>query len=494
MATNENFNEKAYVNKVGQTLYTVIAGVLTLAYVVETADHRRTIGQFIALMITLLVPVAANWIIMSKDKGSNLVRHIMGYGYGVFFAVTCFTTEETRLVFVYVIPMIFVTMIFLDYGFSIRVSAGAVLIAVVHAVVFSATRNWTREAIAEMEIELACMILVGVFNILVDKVIVTLNDRRMQSIEESGQKTTALLNKVMDVSNKMVTQVGQISDKMDVLVSSSSDTLNAMEEIQSGTGDSADSVQNQLHKTEEIQKQIDRVTTAAGNISDNVVVSDSACNEGRNTIGKLMDQVKLSETAGTKVIKEVDILENSTTQMQSIVALIESIASQTSLLALNASIEAARAGDAGRGFAVVATEISNLAGQTSKATSDISGLIGGISTEMKEVIGAINSLVESNKLQNEAAGITRDSFEKIVESIGQIKNDSDDLSGVVGNLRAANAEIVGSIQTISAITEEVSAHSNATMDITKKNSYVVKDIQSIVNDMNTDVEELKELA
>ena len=207
-----------------------------------------------------------------------------------------------------------------------------------------------------------------------------------------------------------------------------------------------------------------------------------------------MDQVKLSETAGTKVIKEVDILENSTAQMQSIVALIESIASQTSLLALNASIEAARAGDAGRGFAVVATEISNLAGQTSKATSDISGLIGGISTEMKEVIGAINSLVESNKLQNEAAGITRDSFEKIVESIGQIKNDSDDLSGVVGNLRAANAEIVESIQTISAITEEVSAHSNATMDITKKNSYVVKDIQGIVNDMNTDAEELKELA
>ncbi|MBP5305477.1 MAG: hypothetical protein J6Z02_06470 [Lachnospiraceae bacterium] len=210
----------------------------------------------------------------------------------------------------------------------------------------------------------------------------------------------------------------------------------------------------------------------------------------RSNIAKLIDQSKISEEAGNGVIKEVEGLKASTDQMETIVSLIQSVASQTSLLALNASIEAARAGEAGKGFAVVASEISNLANQTQSATGNISELIAGISGEIERFVAAINSLVESNKIQNESANVTSGSFEKIVDNADVIRNKSVELSDIVGKLAAANKEIVESISTISAITEEVSAHSTTTFEASGQNKEIVESVQSVVKNMDENASKL----
>ena len=114
-----------------------------------------------------------------------------------------------------------------------------------------------------------------------------------------------------------------------------------MTEVNSGTVDSSNAVQNQLYKTEEIQTHIGDVETSLKSFHE------------------------------------------TTAQMNSITELINNVADQTSLLALNASIEAARAGTSGRGFAVVASEISNLAWQTSEAAKDINKLIGKVTTQLE---------------------------------------------------------------------------------------------------------------
>jgi methyl-accepting chemotaxis protein len=208
---------------------------------------------------------------------------------------------------------------------------------------------------------------------------------------------------------------------------------------------------------------------------------------------KLIEQSGVSEKAGNDVLGEVEGLKASTEQMGTIVELIKSIASQTSLLSLNASIEAARAGDAGRGFSVVATEISNLANQTQTATGNITDLIEGLSEKMNVVVEAINSLVESNKVQNESANVTAGSFEKIIESIREIRTNSNNLTGVVETLVKDNNEIVESIQNISAITEEVSAHSTTTCEATEHNKAVVESVQTSIEKMLKLADELKAL-
>lgn len=489
---NTRSNEER-INRTAMILFTVLTSIISLAYIIQLIKGETGMGKFLAVEIFDLVPMIIGWVIFKMDPESVIIRHVMAIGYGLFYLIVCFITTNTILVFVYAIPTVILTAMFNDFKLSVTSGIGVSVIATAHAIRFASLRQWQEGAMADLEIEALIMIVVSVFSIVVNKVITDINAASIQVINDTGEKNEHMLSEVMHVSGDLVNNVGEVSDKITQLVTSSEETLASMKEVQSGTTDTAESVQNQLIKTEEIQTQIENVTNAAKDIGSNTSDAVEAIREGRANIAKLIEQSKISEKAGDSVVSEVEGLKTSTKQMETIVSLIQTVASQTSLLALNASIEAARAGDAGRGFAVVATEISSLAGQTQEATENINKLIAGISNEINEVINAINSLVESNQIQNQSANITSESFDKIVESTGKISENSEDLSQIVEKLATANSEIVDSIQTISAISEEVSAHSSMTCQATESNQLILDDVRSIVDDMNSAANRLKEI-
>ena len=176
--------------------------------------------------------------------------------------------------------------------------------------------------------------------------------------------------------------------------------------------------------------------------------------------------------------------------MESIIELITNVASQTSLLALNASIEAARAGEAGKGFAVVATEISNLANQTQSATVNITDVIHNVSDKLTIAVNAVEELMNNNAKQNESAVTVADSFEKIAESTQDADEQGKMLEEVVSRLESANAGIIEGIQTISAVMEEVSAHSNETYNISDKNIGIVTQVTELVENLSEQAESL----
>ena len=490
---NNNRSNEALVNRTAMTLFTVLTSIIAIAYVIQLTKGEIGTARFLLVEIFDLAPMILGWVLYNRDQESEVIRHVMGIGYGLFYAVICFSTTNTILVFVYAIPAILFLAMFNDLRLSVSVAVGVSLIAIIHAVRFASSRDWADGAVADFEIEVLIMILVSVFSIVVNKVIMDINEHRVKAINESGEKNEKMIGMIMKTSGDLIEDVSKVSELMKQLSVSSEETLCAMREVQTGTTDSADSVQNQLIKTEEIQTQIEYVTKASESIGENTNDATEAIREGRENITRLIKQSAISEEAGKGVIQEVEGLKASTEQMETIVSLIQSVASQTSLLALNASIEAARAGDAGRGFAVVATEISNLAAQTQNATGNINELIAGISKEIGEVVTAINSLVESNKIQNESANITSESFDRIVESAGRIRTNSEELSDVVTKLASANNEIVESIQTISAITEEVSAHSTTTCTTTEANQQTVEEVMGLVDDMMIATDKLKEL-
>lgn len=483
----------ATVNKTGMILFTVLTLIISLAYIVQFIKGEAGLGLFLPIEILDLGPMIVGWIIYRTNPETNLIKHVIGIGYGLFYLVLCMISTNTNLVFVYALPTVILTAMFNDYRLSVTSGVGVSIIATIHAIRYAAGKNFGDGSVAELEIEVLIMIVCSVFSIVVNKVITASNAKQMQEINDASEKTSQMLDSIMEISNVLVDDVAVVSDKMNRLSESSNETLAAMQDVTSGTTESANSVQNQLVKTEEIQTQIDNVSKTSESISSNTNDAVEAIREGRDNIKKLMEQVKVSEEAGTGVIKEVEGLKGSTEQMETIVQLIKNVASQTSLLALNASIEAARAGEAGRGFAVVATEISNLAGQTQSATGNISDLIAGISDEMNKVADAVTSLVESNKSQNESAQVTSSSFDKIVESARRIRTNSEELSDIVGKLAKANGEIVESIQTISAVTEEVSAHTTTTLETTEENRRTVGEVLDIVEGMQVTADKLKNL-
>ena len=483
-------SQSARVNKTAVNLYSTICGMLVAAYVLQFLKGETPAVIFFALMVTLLVPLIASWVIRLRDAESKILKHVICLGYALFYIVCIFAVDEQQA-YTYAIPMMLLVTVYNDLRFTRVTDIGVAIIAVVHAILFGVKNGFTPEITARVEIEIAVMVIFSLFSIVISKVIYDMNMENTKAIEEGAEKTNNMLSRIVKVSASLVEDVSAVNSKMMDLAAASQETLASMNEVQQGTSDSANSIQNQLYKTEEIQNQIEKVTNASSNIGDNVGITVDAVREGRGYVEKLMEQSRISDTEGTKAVAEVAELQESTSKMTQIVELIKNVASQTSLLALNASIEAARAGEAGRGFSVVATEISNLAGQTQTATGNISELIEGISTEMEGVVVAINSLVESNKIQNESAGITAESFEKIAESIRQIRSSSEELTNIVGSLARANQEIVEGVQTVSAITEEVTAHASTTFAATEHNQEVVQSVQEIVDRMNDSANELK---
>ncbi len=483
-------HKKRSINGVAVQLHLVVSIVLFIAYIIQVVKKETPIGVFIIFTITLLGPVIAEEIILRKNSDSQLIKHIMGIGYAIFCIAVFFLTDQ-QLVFTYAFPMILCVMLFNDFRFSVFIGVGVSVISVPHAIRFMVINQFSEKSIAAAEIEIAAVILVCLFSVLISNALVRTSEERMQEIKDAGDKTKALLDNILHISGELADSVNDVTDQMSQLSASSEETLASMLEVQNSTEESANSVQSQLYKTEEIQKQVQSVSDATENISSNVDAAVTAVSEGKKNIEELLALSHVSEQAGKQVVEVVDGLKESTEQMGTIVSLINNVASQTSLLALNASIEAARAGEAGRGFAVVASEISGLAGQTQSATGNITTLISNVTNEIGQVIDAIGTLLDSNKSQNEFAEVTAQSIERIVESANNIRVNSEGLSDVVTNLEAANKEIVDSIQTISALSQEISAHSTNTVATTEHNQLLVEHVQEIVVDMSEAAEALK---
>ena len=227
----------------------------------------------------------------------------------------------------------------------------------------------------DVEIRLACMIICSIFIQISTRVVKKINDNKLHLVEVQQEKNQTLMDHIIATSEGMVDQIEEASGKMVTLSDSMTKIHDSMEEVSKGSNETAQAVQTQLQRTEQIQEHIARVKDATAGIDQNVKNTTQRVEEGQLHMQTLSEQVVQSIDANREMVSRMDTLNEYADQMNTIIETITSIANSTGMLALNASIEAARAGEAGRGFAVVAQQISGLASQTKDATVNITELI-----------------------------------------------------------------------------------------------------------------------
>lgn len=472
--------------------YTVYNIVLLLCYLAEVIKGSRTIGYYIIFSVLSLLPLIIMHVMYRRDKADENMKRVLAFGYVFFYTFTVFTTTSS-VAFVYGVLIGTFIMCYSEIGLSRLFVWGMFAINVAHVIYLGATDQITSEVLPDVEIRIGFTLLYAVFVLMETKVMIQNNQDKLDRIASEKENIQAMLAQIMDISENMIGNIQVVSDKMGVLESSVSKTKISMEEVSNGTNDTAESVQNQLMMTEEIQNFIGKVETVSGEISADMDEAEHEVQLGKAKIDELIEQVKVSDTASARVSEELEKLTAYAGQMQSIVELIDGITSQTSLLSLNASIEAARVGEAGKGFAVVASEISNLADQTQNATVEITELIGNISSELEQVVKVVNYLMDNSKLQSLAATETASSFETIASRTEDIQRQTEELTGLVGQLANSNEAIVDSIQTISAATEEVTAHSSVTLECSEENSSIVDEVGNIVEQLQTLAQRLSQM-
>jgi methyl-accepting chemotaxis protein len=211
-------------------------------------------------------------------------------------------------------------------------------------------------------------------------------------------------------------------------------------------------------------KRANAVAGASQQTAGSVNAAASAAEQLAASIGEIGRQVETSTGIAGHAREKVDStnekvegLAQAADKIGAVVTLIQEIAEQTNLLALNATIEAARAGEAGKGFAVVASEVKNLASQTAKATEEIASQIGGMQSATKESVTAIQEIGKTIIEMNEIA-------EAIAAAVTEQNAATEEIASTVRQASAGTDEVNGNISELTGTAEETGRAADAVLD------------------------------
>lgn len=327
------------------------------------------------------------------------------------------------------------------------------------------------------------MIMVGIYSYFTSQTLNINMAQKIQHAEESQSQSEKLLANLSELSDHVNQKINSIHQELDKLSTAAQTTQHAMQEVSSGAAEATNAVMEQGSQTQEIQDKIVIVNDVTQQIDANMKHTLDIVTEGSSSMQLLASQVDTSVQNSVDAASKLETLNHYMEEMHSIVELIGGITSQTSLLALNASIEAARAGDAGKGFAVVASEITGMASQTKEATVKITELIQNVTSAINEVVTVIQQMIDGINQEKESAKNTANSFSSIQENTLSIQSGIQNLTVSTSELKDANQVISDSVQTLSAISEELTAHAHETLEAENKNTDILDTIASKMQEL-----------
>ena len=120
----ETRSNEARVNKTAMVLFTTLTSIISLAYIVQLIKGEADMVKFLSVEIFDLGPMIIGWILYKINPETNLIKHVIGIGYGIFYIVVCFVTTNTILVFVYAIPTLILTSLYNDMKLSVTTGVG----------------------------------------------------------------------------------------------------------------------------------------------------------------------------------------------------------------------------------------------------------------------------------------------------------------------------------------------------------------------------------
>ncbi|PTV93612.1 methyl-accepting chemotaxis protein [Halanaerobium saccharolyticum] len=311
------------------------------------------------------------------------------------------------------------------------------------------------------------------------------------SFNKMTAKITSLIKKSKDTAESVIDNSSQVnelantSEENSILISESINSIadgavKQAEEAQAAT----DMMKNLSQKIEDVNLTIENMNQ----LTDNIKNTSSSAN---TTVKSLKAKSKNAADISDKVINDIQNLNEKAQKIDSVISLIEDISEQTDLLSLNASIEAARAGDAGRGFAVVAAEIRGLAEKSSESVEVIKDIIKDITMESKKSAAEVETAKKVYLEQHQSVEKTETAFKMINQKLNQIVSYIKNLDNSVESINKYKKMSSEQIADIAAIAQESSATTEGVNSLSEKQKNSADKLTNVSEELNQIIKELE---
>lgn len=302
----------------------------------------------------------------------------------------------------------------------------------------------------------------------------------IEKMKELTQSLGSIVGKIRNSSDTMSSNSYELNDTSSQTLAANNEISKAVEDVAEGSTGMAASISKINEDLLEMSNETKDINASVDEIKNQTVAVQDSSKIMNDKIKSMQDSSHKMDEGISAISKRIETVNTTVDKVSNIVSVIEEISSETNLLSLNASIEAARAGDAGKGFAVVAQEIRVLSDNTNTELENIKQIISSLVEECRYCVQASGTIVEDNAKQKEEIKAVLDEFGSLDEQIQKTAEKADEIEELVTAMIELNDDITKS--------------SNSLTDVSAANAAATEEMNANIEELNAMMHGVSEMA
>lgn len=302
----------------------------------------------------------------------------------------------------------------------------------------------------------------------------------IEKMKELTQSLGNIVGRIRNSSDTMSANSYELNDTSSQTLAANNEISKAVEDVAEGSTGMAASISKINENLLEMSNETKDINESVNEIRNQTTAVQDSSKIMNDKIKSMQDSSRKMDDGISAISKRIETVNTTVDKVSNIVSVIEEISSETNLLSLNASIEAARAGDAGKGFAVVAQEIRVLSDNTNTELENIKQIISSLVEECRYCVQASGTIVEDNAKQNEEIKAVLDEFGSLDEQIQKTAEKADEIEELVTAMIELNDDITKS--------------SNSLTDVSAANAAATEEMNANIEELNAMMHGVSEMA